>query len=105
MDDQISRQEAIDELVRWGKIPEYNEAERIVLGSVIGMLSALPSARKKGSWLDEAGNSVQLDADGAPLTSVWCSECGEWLTASDEYAVKGRWCPNCGADMRGNDNG
>lgn len=28
-----------------------------------------------------------------------CSNCGSVLIGSDEYAVKGRYCPNCGAKM------
>ena len=45
MSDLIDRQEAIDELVRWGKIPDYNDGERNVIACTIGMLSALPSAQ------------------------------------------------------------
>lgn len=42
-EDAVSRKQAIDELVRWGKIPEYNEAEKNIMGCCIGMLSSLPS--------------------------------------------------------------
>lgn len=56
--------------------------------------------RPKGEWLDEDGNQVQIDDDGIPEDSCWCSVCGEWLVASDEYPTKGYFCPNCGADMR-----
>lgn len=45
--DCISRQAAIDELVRWGAIPEYNEAEKNILACCIGMLSTLPSVQPK----------------------------------------------------------
>ena len=37
--------------------------------------------------------------DGMTTGSVWCSECGRWLTASDEYSCFGKFCPNCGAKM------
>ena len=37
--------------------------------------------------------------DGMTVESVRCSECDEWLTASDEYACNGNYCPNCGAKM------
>lgn len=33
-----------------------------------------------------------------------CSNCGSVLIGSDEYAMKGRYCPNCGAKMEGNKN-
>ncbi len=45
MSDLISRQSAIDELVRWRKIQDYNEGEKNMMGCVIGMLSALPSTQ------------------------------------------------------------
>lgn len=59
----------------------------------------------RGKWISDhpgknLGEEVRLDKDGCPENSCYCSVCGEWLTASDEYQVKGRFCPNCGADMR-----
>ena len=54
-----------------------------------------------GQWLDADGQIVSLDESGHPIDSVWCSKCGDWLVASDEYYVRGRYCPNCGARMDG----
>ena len=55
--DSISRQAAIDELVRWGKIPDYNDGERNVIACTIGMLSALPATQPEPaipiSWLEK----------------------------------------------------
>ena len=50
----------------------------------------------------EAGHKVRWDDlnPDCPAESCYCSICGDWLTASDEYPVKGKFCPNCGADMR-----
>ena len=45
MKDTISRQGAIDELVRWDKISDYNDGERNMIACCIAMLSALPSAQ------------------------------------------------------------
>lgn len=45
MSDYIEKQAAIDELVRWGKIPDYSDKEKILIGAVIGMLSSLPSVQ------------------------------------------------------------
>lgn len=57
--------------------------------------------REKGEWLNRHGRPVPFDdKDNEPTDSCHCSLCGEWLVASDEYAVKGSFCPNCGADMR-----
>ena len=73
-------------------------------------LSKIPASdvveRKKGKWVDGKGNHVPWDEQnkGCPLGSAYCSECGEWLTGSDEYPAFGYFCPNCGADMRGEKN-
>ena len=37
--------------------------------------------------------------NGIPEGSCCCSNCEEWLVASDEYGVNGTYCPNCGAKM------
>lgn len=55
----------------------------------------------QGEWVDEDGNNVPLHKDGYPLRSCYCNQCHEWLVASDEYNVKGNFCPNCGAIMKG----
>lgn len=54
-----------------------------------------------GRWVDEKGNPLPWDEEenGCPRGSAHCSLCGEWLVASDEYRVKGKYCPNCGAKM------
>lgn len=61
---------------------------------------------RHGRWISDHpgkrfGTVVRLDKDGCPVDSCHCSECGEWLTASDEYPVIGYYCPNCGARMDG----
>ena len=64
---------------------------------------------RHGRWLDRPKNQGLKDeeigtvgmVDGEPWSSCYCSECGEWLVASDEYPVKGNYCPNCGAKMNG----
>lgn len=103
--DLISRADAIEAL---GEEPpvwcdeEYEIAERDQWRADIEAIKSVPSAdRPRGEWVDMNGNPVPLDEDGAPTNSCWCSECGEWLVASDEYSTRGNFCPNCGADMRG----
>ena len=54
-----------------------------------------------GEWVDVNGNKVHLNEHGETCGTCFCNRCGDWLVASDEYAVKGYFCPNCGADMRG----
>jgi hypothetical protein len=56
-------------------------------------------ARKKvgfGEWKDV---TVLVNLKGCVTDSCECSECGEWLTGSDEYECSARYCPNCGAEM------
>jgi len=58
----------------------------------------------QGEWRDADGNFVPLDKDGCTTASAWCSNCGEWLTGSDEHWTSGRFCPNCGRRMKGADD-
>lgn len=60
-------------------------------------------ARKKvgfGEWKDV---TVLVNLKGCVTDSCECSECGEWLTGSDEYECSARYCPNCGAEMEGSE--
>lgn len=61
-------------------------------------LKELPSAERRGKWVSDWNREIKM-VDGCPDGSCHCSNCGEWLVASDEYAVKGIYCPNCGARM------
>lgn len=64
---------------------------------------------KHGEWVDKRKEDccdgeepfVIGMVEGCPYASCFCSECEEWLVASDEYDVKGNYCPNCGAKMKG----
>ena len=60
---------------------------------------------RHGHWRDYEGNYVGLDKEGNAMQSCYCSECGDWLTASDEYPCRGYFCPNCGAKMDGKGEG
>ena len=56
--------------------------------------------RKKvgfGEWKDV---TVLVNLKGRVTDSCECSECGDWLTGSDEYECSARYCPNCGAKMK-----
>jgi hypothetical protein len=54
---------------------------------------------KEGEWIDDNGANVPLDRDGYTTGMCRCSVCNDWLIASDEYEVRGRYCPNCGSRM------
>ena len=63
-------------------------------------LSIVPSAdvveRKRGEWIES----------DIPSELYVCSECGGacWSYDYTRQIVKSRYCPNCGADMRGVEN-
>ena len=84
----------IQEAIKMVSFPEYTP-------------SADVAPVRHGRWLDRPKNQGLKDEEigtvgmvgGEPWSSCYCSECGEWLVASDEYAVKGNYCPNCGAKM------
>ena len=58
-----------------------------------------PQEPKTGHWISVNTGKQSHTKDGMAIESVKCSECDEWLTASDEYDCYGRYCPNCGARM------
>lgn len=99
--DCISRQAAIDELRKYCKeyrIYELYESGPAILrmyliraGDAMDTIENLPSAqpeRKPGHWIQVGCNQE-------------CSECG--ATYADLYPDydETNYCPNCGADMRG----
>ena len=85
--DLISRQAAID--LTW-KDPYYSDPLN-VLTEVRDGIKALPSAQRTGRWIynDEAYPG------GNPYGHYECDQCGEYVPHKTNY------CPNCGADMRG----
>lgn len=56
---------------------------------------------KIGHWIGEDGATVYVNSLGLVIDfkACKCSECGEWLTGSDEYVCSGRFCPSCGIKM------
>lgn len=111
MDDLISRQAAIDALdvlcqEHRYKIPgkietysQYNEAWQDALDRAEGAIFNLPSAkpeRKTGEWVLDSDKSV---SGSRPYR---CSKC-RWFTWMSQYTKDNHFnfCPNCGADMRG----
>ena len=106
-DDLIKRSDAIKALCKLGH--EVVVIDKLcslgVATEFIDAIRAIPSAdRPQGEWIDADGNFVLLDKDGCTTAPAWCSNCGEWLTGSDEYCTSGRFCPSCGARMKGADD-
>lgn len=94
----MTKQEFIEYLANNLAYEEIEMADAEAKAYAKGFKEGL-EARKQGEWIDENNNIVNLDKDG--YTKGWCkcSKCGDYLSASDEYAVRGFFCPNCGARM------
>ena len=92
MDDLISRQAAIDCEYQ---VKIINDIEYVMLSEVQMKMRKLPSSqpeRKKGKWLKAYGDH---EAFGVRPFYRYCSACNESTVFPYNY------CPNCGADMRG----
>jgi len=82
MDDLISRQAAINAVntALFPKINTAKDAEKALCG-----LPSVQPERKKGKW-------IRGDIKGIPFC---CSVC------TGRFNYEWNFCPNCGADMRG----
>ena len=94
--DCISRQAAIDSIRKeYGGIKNANMDGDFLADELEFILSKVPSAqpeRKKGRWI-KTGQSFVFPEK---FRNYSCSECGY-----DVDKTKLNYCPNCGAEMRG----
>lgn len=101
MKEYIERAAIIDLITKRYEQPELctHEINSIPAADVVEV--------RHGRWVDENKNPIPWDECNSkcPSHSAYCSECGEWLTGSDEYPAIGLYCPNCGALMREIENG
>ena len=93
MSDLISRQAAIEAIKGRFSMPVDN-----LIAEVIGDLPSAQPERKKGHWIrhDEIKNvygGIYIE----------CSECGEKYVV--RHILDEKYCRNCGADMRGEQDG
>jgi hypothetical protein len=89
--DLISRQaasEAIDTALRKTFVDYVGVGKKI--------LSDVPSAQKKGHWVQR----INASAFGFPLSIYFCSECDSSAKNAFSDDMLPNFCPNCGADMR-----
>lgn len=107
MKDMIDRQAAIDALrtcYDTEAITHTNGNEYIDYDQALDLINTLPSAqpeRKRGRWIYGEDNL------GTGRDGWFCSECGHfelWDYSADMKSAElnlPNYCPNCGADMRG----
>ena len=109
-DSLISRQAAIDGVKTLHEVAWKNWHEPTLSANiVIDMIKDLPSVQpelNKGKWIKhERGYWTFVNKDGERdgwIPDYECSECGSrgW-----KYADNMNYCPQCGADMRGEEDG
>ena len=92
MADYIDRDKAIKEVLEWAT--ELNHPTMLVKEDAIGILKMMPSAdvreNVRGEWI--RGDAEKLQG------AARCSACGGTCYKGRHYF---NFCPNCGADMRG----
>lgn len=91
MDDLISRQAAIDALVKWTHLTWEHLK---IIYPMLNVLEELPSAERRGRW-----EAIDRDCRGYAITYE-CSSCKQLITLP--YPMKWMdydYCPNCGARM------
>ena len=99
----ISRQEAIDELIA---MREHIESRMSVIGCMayeMAIEALREPERKKGKW--EVRNILDYAQRPSGRKTLRCPFCGyltgEFMSRIDYYHKLTNFCPNCGADMRG----
>ena len=102
-EDCISRQEAIDALdKRFDNVPMEQTAEILKLRKDLRELPSIQSKQKRGKWIygeDEYG-----------IDGYHCDKCGffvpwDYTHKFINYIEDYNFCPSCGADMRGEQDG
>ena len=107
MSDFISRQDAINAVTEvnmqvYEGIAAIGRRLYLTQDEMIAIIESLPSAepeRKTGKWID---GMLYYDFDECEWEKVKCSVCEKFVTKQIFYHDnKYHYCPNCGADMRG----
>ena len=107
--DCISREEVQGLISRWLSdylLDETREALETINYKVGDMPSVYPE-RPKGKWIIKDGKEQGYDIAGVKTwyIQIMCDKCGFIKTPIEGHMWQYHYCPNCGADMRGEENG
>jgi len=105
----MSRLIDADALITW--FDEHYDDEYVTVGFVTGLIKDEPTIepeRKKGCWISVdsytafGGDEMLWMSHGNPIALHYCSECkNDAYAGEDGEDLLTDFCPNCGADMRG----
>ena len=114
MDDLISRQALLDKFEPWLKVKDYNDGELNMLNAILYEIRFMRSAQPEPSQvardiariveneqdmriLPKRGKWIRISKFPDRVEAYWvtCSACDMRIFGG------GKFCPNCGADMRG----
>lgn len=96
MSELISKRAVLNYPIRINHYDEEHGNRDFVLGieSVMNYVESLPSAKRNtGAW---------VGIDDFPHQEWECNQCGKIVYTDSETGIEEfEFCPNCGADMRG----
>lgn len=103
------RQRSLDEMITYfNQEIDKMDIDRRYKIALLGMVTAIGCTakqtieeRKKGEWRTTL---YHISDDGNELYEHYCSECKKTVMISNLKKGRFKYCPNCGADMRGGDD-
>ncbi len=92
-----------DALIKW--LDNYYDSEKFTVGYICNMVKDMPTIepeRKTGKW-------IYGEHDVAMCDGYRCNKCGffvpwDYKHKSIDYIKDYHFCPNCGTDMRSEQN-
>lgn len=97
MSDLIRREDVIQEFIKTCSIEHVDiNSVAIFYETIMKIINSVPSAepeRKTGEWM--------YDGIRGRFPACKCSICGHYENADWALLQGANYCPNCGADMRG----